>query len=144
MKLEEIEKEWAQDAPLSETKLASEAARVPILHSKYYAIMIRELFELKRTENELKIAEKNRHLFYSDILTDDELRNFGWARIDYKVLKSDIGLHMSADPELIKSRLKYTLQDEKVSFLKSILSSVGSRGYLIKSMIDWKKFEAGG
>lgn len=144
MKLEDIESEWAKDSRIDEIKLASEAARVPVLHAKYYEILIRELFEGKRLEGELAEMTRLRHLFYTDVLTDAELSNLGWSRIDHKPLRTDLDKYMSSDKELSKAKLKWFLQDEKVTFIKSILNSINNRGYLIKSIIDWKKFEAGG
>ena len=144
MKLEEIERSWSEDCRIDDTKLATEAARVPVLHSKYYAILIRESFELTRMEEELNVLIKNKHLYYTYVLTDAELSSMGWKRIDFKPLRNDLEKYMSADSDLAKAKLKYSLQDEKVSFVKSILNTINSRGYLIRSMIDWKKFEAGG
>lgn len=144
MKLEEIESNWAADSVIDQNKLGHEAARVPVLHSKYYSILFQELFRSKEIEQELAEMTRLRHLYYTDVLTDEELKRLGWNRIDHKPLRADLEKYMSADKELAKLKMRWFLQDEKVTFLKSILNTINSRGFLIKSMIEWKKFEAGG
>jgi hypothetical protein len=42
MKLEEIESLWEQDSKIDRTDLDNESLKIPMLHSKYYKIYLRE------------------------------------------------------------------------------------------------------
>jgi len=52
-------------------------------------------------------------------------------------------MYMEADKDIINQSLKIGYQQEKVELLESILKSLNTRGYNIKSAIDWIKFTSG-
>lgn len=143
MRIEDIEALWATDAVIKENQLSSEAANIPILHAKYYKTYIREIGVLKNLEGELKVLERNKHLYYTGMMTDQEHRELGWKPCDLSILKTDVPKFIDSDKDIIKARLKYAEQDEKVSFLKSIISQVNTRNFIIRAMIDFQKFQHG-
>ena len=50
---------------------------------------------------------------------------------------------MDADDNVIESKKRLALQEEKVDYLESIVKGLSTRGYLIKNAIDWKRFTEG-
>jgi len=66
-----------------------------------------------------------------------------WEPFQYKLLKADVQEYIDADDNVIESKKLLALQEEKVSYLESIVKSLTTRGYLIKNAIDWKRFTEG-
>ena len=60
------------------------------------------------------------------------------------ILKQEISTYMEGDKEIIDLSLRVGVAQEKVDFLDSIIKSLQTRGYLIKSAIDFQKFIMGG
>lgn len=143
MKLEEIHSSWAEDNKLTVIGLESAISDVPKMHAKYLRMMSEEKMTLRRMEEERKQLYKLKHDYYSGVLPEEDLRSNGWEPNRLKILKSDMGLHLDADQDIIKSNLKLAMQQEKVDVLEQIIRHIGNRGFLIKSMIDWQKFQVG-
>ena len=57
--------------------------------------------------------------------------------------KQDLPIHVDADQQVIDMSLRVGIQDEKVSYLESIIKMINNRGFQIKSIIDWAKFTQG-
>ena len=62
---------------------------------------------------------------------------------DLKVLKTDLGVYISADEEIIDAENKIGYLETVVDYIKGVIKSVDNRGWDIKNAIEWKKFEAG-
>jgi hypothetical protein len=52
-------------------------------------------------------------------------------------------MHMDADKDIIAISLRMGLQNEKIDYVKSILSMINNRGFQIKNAIDFEKFKNG-
>jgi hypothetical protein len=76
-------------------------------------------------------------------LSHDELKDNGWEPFSLKVLKSDLHIYLDSDKDLMAFQLKLEMQKEKIDFLENIIKSLNTRGYQIKSAIDWEKFKVG-
>jgi hypothetical protein len=63
--------------------------------------------------------------------------------LSIKVIRSDVDIFIKADDDIIK--LKTKLEGEKlvVKSLEEILKSISNRNWVIKSIVDWEKFQAG-
>ena len=143
MKLEEIHDQWAQDCILPVTMLERSISAVPALHSKYLRYMTDEKMTLRKLEEERKTLVRMKYDYYQGILPEEDLKANGWEPFRQKILKSDIGMHIDADQDIIKANLKIAMQQEKVDVLTQIIKHISNRGFLIKSLIDWEKFKVG-
>ena len=76
-------------------------------------------------------------------MSAEELEAADWEPFQYKLLKADVQEYIDADENVIESKKLLSLQEEKVSYLESIVKSLTTRGYLIKNAIDWKRFTEG-
>jgi len=144
MKFEDIFEEWKKDSEIDRTELANESLRIPKLHHKYYMMLVTEKTLLKKLEADMKQLRLSKYEFYSQGHTD-ETKHLGWklpAR--GMILKADIPMYMEADKDIIELSLKIGMQQEKVDFLESIIKSFQTRGYIIKSALDFMKFTMGG
>ena len=73
----------------------------------------------------------------------DDLTELSWEPNPLKILRTDIGQYIDADQDIIQLNLKLVYQKEKVEFLENAIRSLNSRGFNIKSAIDWEKFKVG-
>lgn len=143
MKLEEIEDLWSKDCKIDRTNLDNESLKIPELHNKYYKLYIRERIQLKKIESDLSKLEKQKKEYYSGQLSEEELKNEGWEQFNLTILVKEIPLYINADKDIIDLKLKYAIQNEKVSFLKSIIDILNMRSFQIKNAIDFMKFTNG-
>jgi hypothetical protein len=142
MKLEEIEALWEQDAKVDRTDLDNESLKIPMLHSKYYKIYLRERVQLKAEEQEYKIFYKLKHEYYTGKMSKEELDEHGWQPFQF-VLKNDLHVYIDADKDIAERLLKLQVQREKVDLLESIIKTLNGRGFLIKNAIDFIRFTSG-
>lgn len=143
MKLEEIETLWEQDSKIDRTDLDNESLKIPMLHSKYYKIYLREKIQLKSEELEYKQFYKLKHEYYNGKLSQQELNDLGWEPFQF-VLKNDLQVYIDADKDVITRLLKLQVQREKVELLENIIKTLNGRGFLIKNAIDFIRFTSGG
>ncbi len=144
MKFEDIFEQWNIDSTIDKTQLDNESLKIPKLHHKYYMMLVAEKSLLKKLESQLKELKLSKYEFYSQGHTE-ETKQLGWklpAR--GMILKTDIPMYMEADKDIIELSLKIGMQQEKVDFLESIIKSFQTRGYIIKSALDFMKFTMGG
>jgi len=142
MKLEEIESLWEQDSKIDRTDLDNESLKIPMLHSKYYKIYLREKIQLKSEELEYKQFYKLKHEYYNGKLSQEDLKDLGWEPFQF-VLKNDLQVYIDADKDVITKLLKLQVQREKVELLESIIKTLNGRGFLIKNAIDFIRFTSG-
>lgn len=143
MKLEEIEALWEQDAKVDRTDLDNESLKIPMLHSKYYKIYLREKIQLKSEEQEYKQFYKLKHEYYTGKLSQEDLNEYGWEPFQF-VLKNDLQVYVDADKDIANRLLKIQVQREKVDLLENIIKTLNGRGFLIKNAIDFIRFTSGG
>ena len=62
---------------------------------------------------------------------------------DHKVLRQDVDKYMDADEDLIKQLSKIDYYQVMISYLDSILKTIGNRTYQVKNAIEWQKFIRG-
>lgn len=143
MKIEEIESLWSEDSIITDIDLSREASKIPQLHAKYYQIYIREKMILLKYRNEYKKLKLEKHEFLINP-TEDKF-NDGWKLpAQGKILKNEIHTYLDGDDLLLQQELKIGIQEEKVTFLKSIIDSINTRNFIIKNMIEDRRFMAGG
>ena len=143
MTIDEILEMWKIDSEVDITELANEAIKISKMHHKYYEIFIKEKLICKKYESDYKRLKLEKYEFYTQGPNEETIEK-GWE-LPAKglLLKSDIPMYMEADTDLINTSLKIGYQQEKVEMLESILKSLNSRGYNVKSAIDFIKFTSG-
>lgn len=144
MKFEELFAEWEKDSKIDKTEITDEALKIPRLHHKYYTIFAGERSSLKKLETEMKSLKLEKFEFYTQGPTQ-ETKDKGW-KLPAKgmILKQDLNIYMDADKDIIELSLKIGVVQEKIDFLNSILDSLKTRGYLLKTALDFQKFIMGG
>ena len=146
MKLSEIQEIWQKDCQLDDTKLDVELLKIPNLHSKYLGIYNDEALQQKKLFYEKKKLLKIKTIYYAGKMSQEELEKLGWEPFMFKIIKGyepKIETYIAGDEDLIKADEKLEYTKLKVEFLESIIKSLNTRGYNIRSAIDFLKFTMG-
>ena len=143
MKLEEIQLMWERDAQIDRTELGEESLRIPQLHSKYFKIFSQERLLLRKMEADQRILFKDKYEWYNGSISEETLEVYKWEPNPLKILRTDIPMYIEADKEIQNQNFKIEIQKEKVEFVEAIIKSLTSRGFNIKSAIEWSKFQMG-
>jgi len=144
MDIDEINKLWAQDCKVDETNLSRESSRIPELHNKYYNLYYREALKIRKLKSDLTELEKVKTEYYNGSMDELELRDRGWKPFALKVLRNDLDRYIQSDKDIIELSLKISLHEERGKYLENIVRQINNRNFIIKNMIDWVKFQAGG
>jgi hypothetical protein len=148
MTIDEIFEHWDKDSVIDRNELGKESIEIPKIHNKYYRIYINEKMKLIKQESDLKQLISLRHDFYSGNIDNETLKELNWWQEWEKIgrrtiLKTEIPRYLEADQVIIDRQLKIAAQREKVGLLDSIIKSLVSRGFNIKSGIEWARFQVG-
>lgn len=143
MTLNEIKIQAELDVAIDANHLEDEAIRIPQLHNKYLCMLMDEKIILESVESKLKVLKRDKWLYYSGKMSDDELKKKGWEPFDLAIIKQDIDRFIESDNEVISLSNKYTVQKEKVNYLESVAKIISNKIWNIRSTIDWIKFTQG-
>lgn len=143
MTLEEINKQWAIDADISDD-VFEESRKIPKLHQKYYSIYASEALKYRAEKVKLESLVKTKTEYFRGQLDPAEVRQLGWPLLNVKILKEDVALHVETDKDVVAQSLKVGMFNEKIKYLEDIIKQIHSRNFILKNMADWKKFCSGG
>ena len=143
MNLDELKVMIKKDLDIDQTALDAESSRTPQLHNKYLVMFMDEKLKLKRMNNELSVLRKNKWLYYTGRMSQEELTQFGWEPFELNILKTEANDMIESDADYIKASEKVNFQEEKVNYLESVIKIVQNRQWQIRAMIDWLKFTQG-
>lgn len=131
------------DLAIDESDLASESLRTPQLHNKYLMLLMRLKNKRDKVENEHKILEKNKWLYYTGKMSDEEQKALGWEPFELNILRTDIDRILLADKDLIEVQNKLNEISRIVNYIEEIIKIISNRQWSIRSAIDWMKFTNG-
>jgi hypothetical protein len=141
--LEELNEMWAKDAKIDETNLGSESLKIPQLHNKYYMLYSKEALRLRKFKAELKELEMAKYEYYIGTMSEEDLKQRGWKPNPLKILRTDVNKYIESDKDIINVSLKIDYHMQMANYLEDIIRQINSRNFMIKSAIDWAKFQAG-
>ena len=131
------------DVQIDNTSLDRESSIIPQQHNKYLSILSDEKLVLARYEADLNILRKNKWLYYSGKLSEEELSEHGWEPFQLNILRNDVDRFLESDQDLIDLVLKVALQKEKVNYVESVVKIISNKIWSIRASIDWIKFTQG-
>ena len=144
MTLDELQEDWSKDSVIDKSELENESLNTTRLHAKYWIYLCREQLILDNARGELAILRLGKRDFYLYGHTE-ETKKAGWilpAR-GANPVKAEIPDYLAADPDIIKATHKISYQNEKVSFLESVIKMILGRNYIISNAITIRKYEGG-
>tara|TARA_R100001163_G_C5068170_1_gene208053 strand:+ start:7551 stop:7985 length:435 start_codon:yes stop_codon:yes gene_type:complete len=143
MNLEEIRRSVSGDLTMDKTELDMESMKTPQLHNKYLIMYTDEKLVLGKMESDYRRLRKDKWLYYTGKMSQEQLDDRGWEPFALNLLKTDIDKFIESDDDIILQENKILLQKEKVEYLKSVVGIITNRQWLIRSTIDWIKFTNG-
>jgi hypothetical protein len=143
MNISDIKKMAFDDVQIDNTSLDRESSIIPQQHNKYLSILSDEKLVLARYEADLNILRKNKWLYYSGKLSEEELSEHGWEPFQLNILRNDVDRFLESDQDIIDLALKVALQKEKVNDVESVVKIISNKIWSIRASIDWIKFTQG-
>ena len=143
MNINEIKTMVETDVKIDTTCLDRESSLIPQQHNKYLCFLMDEKLILAKYEADLNVLRKNKWLYYSGKLSDDELKQLEWEPFELNILRNDVDKFLVSDKDIIDLSLKIALQSEKVNYLESVVKLISNKMWSIRSSIDWIKFTQG-
>ena len=137
MELEKIMSMWEEDAHIDDKDLDNESLNIPNVHQKYLDIYSKEKRKLSDLETHWKVLFQQR---WEAVIS----KNGKAPEHNIRVSKTELERHyVAADDVLQKAEKIMNEQKSKVEYLKSVLSMIENRSFLINNAINWRKFVAG-
>ena len=145
-KLSDIQEMWKKDCKIDDIELDASSLQVPVLHAKYSEILANQKLIQIRYENQLKDLQKNKWLWYTGKLSQEEIQEKNWDYDPFNgltILKSDYDKFFGADRDIQKAIEKMEYCIIVVEYLQDIVSQLTWRHQTIKNIIEWRRFMAG-
>ena len=102
----------------------------------------RSRFELLKTQASIKHTKLYREKWeYYGGKADAKV--YAAKPFDMKVLKTDLGMYINSDDDIIELQAKISYYEVVIKFIDGVIKSIDNRGWDIRNAQDWKKFEAG-
>lgn len=144
MKLKEIIEEAKKDRYSHDTMdFDIELLRIPNLHHKWMGIMTEEKNRLIELKNQWSKLKRDKWLYYTGKMSQEELEERGWEPFDLKILKADLQMYLEADNDLQKQEYIIEYQQNKIAYVEGVLKEIMSRQWTIRTAVDYVKFTAG-
>lgn len=143
MTIEEIKIQAELDVAIDANHLEDESIRIPQLHNKYLCILMDEKILHEKLDSKLKILKRDKWLYYSGKMSEEELKRKGWEPFDLAIIKQDIDRFIESDDEIINLNNKVFVQKEKIAYIESVVKLIANKIWNIRSTIEWIKFTQG-
>ncbi len=132
-----------QDLGMDKTELDTESMKTPQLHNKYLIMYSDEKLILGKLQSDFNVLKKDKWLYYTGKMSQEQLEENNWEPFDLNILKTDIDKFIDSDTDIITLSNKILLQKEKVNYLENIIKIINNRQWSIRATIDWLKFTNG-
>ena len=140
-KLEELKHEAREDLAITRLEdLDQESYKNQTIKPKWLEYKTR--YELLKTQAHIKYTKlyRDKWEYYGG---KSDAKVYAAKPFDIKVLKTDLGMYINADNEIIELQAKISYYEIIIKYIDGIIKSIDSRGWDIRNAQDWKKFEAG-
>ena len=140
MTLDELKLQVSQDLRVNDEHLDTESLKNQEIKATYLDHKSKFELLLFKAKGDYKRLYREKWEYYGG---KADAKIYASKPFDLKVLKTDLGVYISADEEIIDAENKIGYLETVVDYIKGVIKSVDNRGWDIKNAIEWKKFEAG-
>ena len=140
MNLDELKLQVSQDLRVDDEHLDTESLKNQEIKAKYLDHKSKFELLLFKAKGDYKRLYREKWEYYGG---KADAKIYASKPFGLKVLKTDLGVYISADEEIIDAENKIGYLETVVDYIKGVIKSVDNRGWDIKNAIEWKKFEAG-
>lgn len=134
MTLNELKEKAAKDLLINLDEVIEAAANNCVLHNEYLGLLTDQKLLYKKLQLELNQLVRRRYRYYvgyEEDVPDEVLSDRG------------IKIHLEGDDEIFEHKKRMIIVEEKIRFLTETLSSIVSRGFNIKNIIEQRKIDLG-
>jgi hypothetical protein len=143
MNINELKRMVESDLDIDSTELGAEALKSPQLHNKYLCFLLDEKHVLSLMESAMKIVERDKWLYYTGKISDEDLKRNNWEPFELALVKQDVDRFIESDKQYADMLIKLNQQKEKINYLENVVKIMSNRAWNIKSAIEWNKFTQG-
>ena len=140
MTLDELKLQVSQDLKVDDEHLDTESLKNQEIKATYLDHKSKFELLLFKAKGDYKRLYREKWEYYGG---KADAKIYATKPFDLKVLKTDLGVYISADEEIIDAENKIGYLETVVDYIKGVIKSIDNRGWDIKNAIEWKKFEAG-
>ena len=140
MTLDELKLQVSQDLRVDDEHLDTESLKNQEIKATYLDHKSKFELLLFKAKGDYKRLYREKWEYYGG---KADAKIYASKPFDLKVLKTDLGVYISADEEIIDAENKIGYLETVVDYINGVIKSVDNRGWDIKNAIEWKKFEAG-
>ncbi|UTS52012.1 hypothetical protein [Synechococcus phage BUCT-ZZ01] len=142
---EELIEMWKKDCVINPLRLSEELYKQPLLHSKYLEMLQAMKIKIRSLHRSFDKMREVKIRYYSGHLTKEELDHYKWDQYQYTVpTKTKMESLLDADTDLQTIREKIEYIKIMAETCESIMREISARGFNLKSVIEWEKFQGGG
>ena len=142
MNLEQLKEESRKDLIIeNEEQLGSETLKNQKIKIKYLDQRSRFQLLLQKSNGDYQRMYRQKWEYYGG---KSDAKVYVAKPFDLKVLKTDLGVYINSDDDIIDIELKIEYYETLLQFIDGIIKSIDNRSWDIKHAQDWKKFVAGG
>lgn len=129
---------------MDQSNLGHEATRNALLHSKYINKLSNVKLLLRKAEVDYLRLRKDKYRYFKGEMTRAELDERNWVQYQGRVpLKTEMEEYLTTDADMIRLTDKTEYLKVLQYTLESIMKAISSRGWEIKSGIEWEKIKNG-
>ena len=137
MKIDDIMKKWEEDSSIDDQNLDGESLKIPNIHAKYLEMYTKEKRSLREMKTHWKLLFQQR---WEAVIS----KNGKPPEHNIRISKTELERHyVAADGVLQNAEKLMNEQEDKVDYLKSVLSVLENLSFHINNAISWRKFVAG-
>ena len=137
MKIEDIMEMWGEDSHIDDQDLDGESLKIPNIHAKYLELFTKEKKALREMKTHWKLLFQQRW----EVVVS---KNGKPPDHNIRISKTELERHYVAADEILQKNEKImNEQEDKVDYLKSVLSIIENRSFHINNAISWRKFVSG-
>ena len=141
MNLDELKQEAYKDLPITNQEhLDQEAFKNQEIKAKWLDYKSRFELLLAKNKGDYQKLYREKWEYYGG---KAEAKVYAAKPFDIKVLKTDLGMYINADEEIIELQAKISYYEIVIKYVDGVIKSIDNRGWDIRNAQDWKKFEAG-
>ena len=142
---DQLAAEYAKDSKLEKENIDMELLKVPSLICKYASIHSHHSRAALALGEKYREMKEKRAAYYRGEYCYEDLQKEGWEQYQYPAPKypTDMKQLLDTDSILIKILLKKQLQESIVSETEIYLKELHSRGYLLRTIVDNRRFLIG-
>lgn len=144
MRIDEIMNQWKSDCVINQLRLDEEMLRTPKLHSTYLTYYMEYKSKYFAAVKELNREKNVKRRYYRGELDKEELLANGL--VQWQGLKptiTELNLLFETDKTLNDLQERVNMLATAVSSIEYIMRAIQSRGYDLKSLLEYRKFMDG-